>query len=235
MNSFKPIILLFTILATYQLSQAQITQTTGAVDVSFSAGGNSNTVSMPPKSLEGTYYLEDEWLAGKVFLSSGYELKEFLIKYDIEHLLIELKSLTEIKVVAAMNVDSFFVNDVRYTYPRKYINTEYVNFDPPKLGFMEVLAEGKVTLLSRVELGVQLGYYVPALDVGNKNDEIIKLEKFYLIMNDEARPLPKARKDFIPLFEKSTRPQLRNYMTTNKLRIRRRKDLIKVIEYYNSL
>jgi len=97
-----------------------------------------------------------------------------------------------------------------------------------------MLSKGKVTLLSRIELGVQMGYYLPSHGVGNKNDEIIKLEKFYIIRDGEISKLPKAPKDIMPIF-KDQRPALRAYIKANKLKIRKREDLIKMVTYYNTL
>ena len=117
-----------------------------------------------------------------------------------------------------------------------FIYSEFKVGNKNKDGYFEVLANGKVKLLCRRESIVKREQ-IPASDYsgGNFRDYFRTTKEYYLKKGDEpAHKIMKSQKSvfkFLP--EKET--ELKIYIKSQHLRINKDKDLIKLINYYNSI
>src|SRR5690606_18597920 len=68
------------------------------IDHMTNPGEALEEIRLPPSSLEGSFYIEEEWQTGNVFLKKNQILKNFPLRYDLENELLELKTHDIVKV-----------------------------------------------------------------------------------------------------------------------------------------
>ncbi len=97
--------------------------------------------------------------------------------------------------------------------------------------FYQVMAEGKCTLLKSVSKVI----------VTRKNDmsgevskEFETYENYYLFINGNMKRINKDKESILQVLS-DRQPQIRSFMTDNKINIKNETQLVKLIVYYNSL
>lgn len=86
-----------------------------------------------------------------------------------------------------------------------------------------------LSLVKKTELVVRKPNYHPSHDIGSHNYEIKKKERIYLLEEGILKEV-KRKPDFGKWAKK-----VRTYSRQNKLRVGEEKDLIRMVEYYDSL
>ena len=185
--------------------------------------------------VKGTYYLDDRWNQGTIWLKNKKIIKNYLLKFDIENQWMEVKFDNDIKLLDLRWIKSFeWVDDeAKRSY---FVSTSQYNFEDgvQRLGVFEVLSEGQLSLVTKTDTELREPNYVPALDMGDMDAKIYKVEKLFIVVDDVVKPFPKKRSEFLALFgDKSTK--IEDYSKINKLKFRDKEDALQMFNYYNSL
>ncbi len=212
--------------------------------------GNFRSIDLTSAStaptVVGNTFLTDNWTSGAIYIAPNHLLEAQRFKYDIENnqILLSLEENTgqtdkaeDIRVINGVSVLAFEINDP-FSGKRGFVNSVNSGFtinDTPVLGFMEVLADGKINLYRKVETSLLKSNYNVALNAGDKRDRIIKKEVYFLRKegSKELMKVSKNKKETLDTFDK--REQMEKFFAENKLKANNPQDLIKLVSYYNSL
>lgn len=205
----------------------------GVLDMAPSAGGFVKEIKFIPKQMEGTYYLHDYWSMGKVSLFNGDELENLQIKFDIEQNHLELKTENQIKLLEDSYIKEFTLHDTESGTEMKFLNCSLYQKDGiPLIGFFESLAEGNLSLFSKMELSIIKANYDPKFDVGDKMDKVVKVEKYYIARGYDVWEVTNNKKDNLRIFGDKA-DSMGSYLKSEKLSFKDEEDIKKMVAYYN--
>ncbi|MFN3850661.1 MAG: hypothetical protein ACK4NY_14605 [Spirosomataceae bacterium] len=195
--------------------------------------------------IKGDYYLNSEWSEALVkFYPRNIEtpkgiirldtLPNVLVRYNLFGNDIEFKTPDGIKIVSgAMIQEIQFYNQP--TTPKLHSTLDYIdNSEKIKPGFFKVLVDGKIQLLEYTEVKIRKPDYVPSLNLGDEDTQIIKNKVLYITQGKEVIRFRKRRKDLLLLME-DKRSEVIRFIRKEQLFIRNLQDLTKIFSFYNSL
>jgi hypothetical protein len=174
------------------------------------------------------------WHDGKIVLESGDTLKG-LVKYDLQQDLVQynnnksgnIEALTARKVLFVEIFDNT-VSQYRQFYSLPYSSTG--GYKAPV--FFELLAEGKLTLLTRENL--EYRSYSSPYYFGSYT-RLVLIYKYYILQEDgNIVEFIGKKNDLLNLMGKHAK-EVEEYMKVNKLKVDDRDDFSKIVAYYNSL
>lgn len=185
--------------------------------------------------VKGTHYLDDHWNIGIIRLKNNKIIKNYPLKYDIENQWMEVKFDHDIKLLDLRWIRSFeWVNGASNRL--RFVNSNQYTFEDgvQRLGVFEILSEGELSLLTKTDTEVREANYVPALDMGDMDKKIYKVEKLYVVSDNTVKPFPKKKSEFFSLFGDNA-AEIDDYAKVNKLKYRNKRDARQIFHYYNSL
>lgn len=205
--------------------------------LSDSGGLSPNeTVYGIPKAggvLVGDFYYDTEFRMGSINVyGTESALKNIPMRYNIETNEIELKYPRGIRVMAGEKVQSFawenesgenavFINSKDFTYN----NTRLI-------GFLEIIMQGEIPCFRRKEISFKQNQYIPALNAGDKNTEVIKNEMYLFLLENELKNI-KNKRDLVSYFP-SIENELQEFMKKNNLGLKHPDDLKNIFYFINS-
>jgi hypothetical protein len=120
------------------------------------------------------------------------------IRLDLLNNEVEFQTKYGTKAVLGETVQYFSVVRISGFTPTTFVNVKEFKLEPGEVkGFFELLADGELKLLRYTKLWVKKPTYLPALDTGTKDTQIMKDSKYYF---------PKEKK------QKSVQPENRLYL-----------------------
>lgn len=203
-------------------------------DLDLRQGGMVTEIRPQVPAFTGTKYLYDDWRLGSLRLFSKEKYENVFVLYNIEDQFLEIKTSNISKKFYVTEVDVLQILGDDNVSLRKFVNTKNLELNIPLIGFLEVLADGSSKLFSRHTIETKKAYYVDALAVGNRSDEKYKVERFFIEIRNEIKEVPKGKKELTPFFGPNAKA-IDEFINKNKLSIKKREDLIKIVEYHNSL
>lgn len=172
------------------------------------------------------------WHDGKIVLVAGDTLKG-LIKYDLQQDLVQYNGKRgNIEAFTARKVLFFEIFDTTIGQYRQFFALPYSatsGYRAPV--FFELLAEGKMTLLTRESLEYRT--YTSPYYFGSYN-RLVLVYKYYML--DEKGIISEfigKKTDLLNLMGKRAQ-DVEDYMKENKLKVEDRNDIVKIVAYYNS-
>ena len=193
-------------------------------------------IPLPEGKVVGDTYIDTHWRNANIMLFEKEKLIEgFPMRYDIYLDELEFKGKSGIKVLAGSKVKSFVWADSISRTPAYFINGKSFRNedDVPFTGFFEVLEEGSVPLLKRTYISVRKADYNVAMNVGSRDDKILKKNKYYVLRENRLVELPASRKKFLSFFNDNSR--LDEYIRENGLSVTDEHDLKLIMSRYNSV
>ncbi len=195
----------------------------------FIEGGFVVRGNLKYSEIDGTPYLNDEFKKGTITTASGTLIDNLLLRYNcysdqIEYLKADsILELAPKSLVFRAEFDNRAFSYVKFRSSGKY-----------EEGFCEVLAEGKASLFCQYNIGFLPPS--PGIPYGDSNKARFKLpvRYFYVSNGDNYVDLVKNKKDLIHIL-KDRKTTLGTYISLNKLSLSKGDDLIRIIDYYNSL
>jgi hypothetical protein len=191
-------------------------------------------IPLPEGKVLGDTYLDTLWRNANILLYDKEKLIEgYPVRYDIYLDELEIKGKNGIKVLTGNKIKSFVWMDYFTNSPVYFINGKAFRneSDVPFTGFLQVLSEGPVPLLKRTYIDIKKADYNIALNVGSRDDKILKKNKFYALMNDKVIELPGSRKKFVSLFNDD---KLEEFIRDNNLTTSKEEHLQIIFDHYNS-
>ena len=185
------------------------------------------------KSIEGSPYENDAFLPGAIYTSEKVIAGNVLLRYNILSDEIEMKKQSN-----ANNKEySSLIKDPKYF--AKIRNDIYVfvmkNGSIDEGGYFKVLSDGehydlykKVTVefIEKTFAKTSYGRDTPA--------QFKREDVYYLVSNDKFYELPNKKNKLIDVFN-AKESEVKKYIKSENLNIKEEADLIKVINYYNSI
>lgn len=194
--------------------------------------------------------LINEWPRGMVVLNDGDTIRGAVTYYRAEELIQVSLPDGSVRALAPVNVYSFMVSEGNNSY-RQLFRThlwnhgnDYSDFKSPAF-FEQLSHEGQYSLVKREtsvrrDMNQDLMYrrsmysrYDPYYMGPRFVDQV--QEHFFLLSPDgKLRALRNPKKDLLNAFDDKAR-QIKTYIKQRKISFNSSQDLIKVINYYNSL
>lgn len=183
--------------------------------------------------IEGSFYLFDDWKIGELTLKSGASIYDQLLNYDVEYDLLEVKLENEVKIVPLSMLNGFLTSDPEqeqtfYQPCENYFHEPKV----PLTGLCEVIETEYYGLISRFMTDIKESTYIPALDMGNKKEELRVKEKLYLTIGDKAIEIPQKKQSFVNLYPDQSL-DLASFIKEQKLNQKNVNDLLIILNYLN--
>ena len=182
----------------------------------------------------GDPYLNANWQKSTVLLSDDKLLEGYPVRYDIRSRELEVKSKYGIKVLEARRVKSYVSLDSLNNSPKYFINSTRFKDEKGNVteGFFEVLSDGKLPLFKSVSLEVRPANYRPELNMGSREDKILKKEKYYYMQNQNIFEVPTSAKKLAPVFGDRSE-EMQKFIKTNKLLLKEETHLKLVFDEFN--
>jgi hypothetical protein len=185
----------------------------------------------------GQTFPSDLWYEGKVYLDSAEELKGS-IKYDLTNDLILLNENNLIKTFSARKINYFEITDSETQKIRVFYSIPYYRVPDYKVPMLfEAVQEGpSLSLLTRefitTESVPQYDYYT------HRNyyfSRTVLAYNYYLLFKDgKIKQYHLNKAELLDLL-KDKSSEIKKFMKTNRLHHDRRRDMIQIVNYYNSL
>lgn len=202
-------------------------------------GGLSNSdilygIPLPPGNVVGDVYLDKKWNTASLLIYDSEVLIEgYPVKYDVKADVIEIKSVSGIKVLDARKVRSMVWVDSLSNQPHYFVNAADYKLDgTPMKGLIEVLVDGKIPLMKKDHVFVKEPTYNVAMGSGSRDIKIYHKSLYYYAHNGELFKI-NSKKDIeeIPITDES----IDEYIKSNKINTGKESGLLKLFTYINSL
>lgn len=193
------------------------------------------TMPVAAPEVEGTVFLNDEWVIGTIQIKKNTIVEDVPIRYNMDNQTLEIKYEGEVKICPLERLHSFaYLNFKGSQF--KYYNTSEVNnigFDIPK-GICRVIVDDKIKLLQYVYLETIKSDYNVALATGDPNHKLVKKEKPYVIVDDKVYEVKNSFNRNSDIFGNKS-DQIKAFMKKKNLKFKDESDLTQIFEYFNSL
>lgn len=211
---------------------AQVIYPPGYINMNTQAGGLVVPVNYASKSAnDQEQYIDDRWNEGTIVLLTNDSIHRYPLKYNLVTDVVEVKTERAVKVVPLKDTQRFYwVDDGQRS---EFINgSGYTMGGTPLVGYLQLLSEGPLNLFKKTFLSVQRANYRPELDVGNRDDKIVREDVYYVARGQHIVEI-KPRRVF--KFFKQHQTEVRKYAKQNRLRPQEEADLVAIVDYYNQV
>jgi len=202
----------------------------------FQAGsGTLEMNELPAKKGEtkGTFYYNENWLTGSLKLTTDETIADVPMKLNLLDKTIEIQTKDEIKVVNLYRVKNFTLSDG--TNNQYFENSlGYINVNSEVNGVFEILVNGDTKLFLNPKVVLLPANYNEAVNAGSNNDKYTRSDKFYIYKNNELKVINNSKSSVLKNLEDKAE-QIKTYSKENNLKFKEKEDLIKIVEYYNSI
>lgn len=187
----------------------------------------------PVETQKGSYYLNDSFLPATIILANNKKFTNINSRYDALHDVLEIQHLGKVYILEGQKINRIVMNrengdSINFIHAR-FVETEN------KVGFYQVIVEGKKSLLKKTEVAVKKPDYVVQFDAGSKVVTYSLIPKFFLWNEDKtAVPLRSTRKGIISALG-SHKHEIDEYIDRTGGKLSDENTLRSVFAYYNSL
>ena len=182
----------------------------------------------------GDPYYSDAWNSGTVVLyaeNKSYKLTG--IKYDMLNFGLDVLVNSKSKFLDGNHIKSFEYLDSITRLPHQFINgKDFVRDGVPIHGFLEILCWGKLDVFSFTEVSVTDPNYNVILNTGSENYHVNK--KRTLIYGPGVDLRPVSTKELTEIWDERAE-QMKKFQKINKLRLSSERDLLLMVDYFNTL
>jgi hypothetical protein len=184
------------------------------------------------KEIIGNYYIDEQWKKADIELKSGILLEDQWIRYDMEYDMLEVKLPETIKVVPLLKLSNYRITETEDS--NYYMNCEVYSFEDgtPLSGICGLIETGSYGAIVKYSFEIKEATYVPALDMGTKDDEILIKKYIFLTKNEVIYKLPGSKKEFYSFFI-NPNADIKTFMKQHKLNHKDPEDLSRILKYIN--
>ncbi|MFT6866784.1 MAG: hypothetical protein ACJA08_001621 [Cyclobacteriaceae bacterium] len=189
--------------------------------------------------LSGSKYLSNDWLPSTLISKNGFIYENIISKINLYDYTVDIKDRNYIRLVPINEIDSIIIH---HPFEERTIHNAgkyefWRQSNLPLIGFSEKLTFGSYNLLKVYAAVITKSSYNEALDLGIKGDVITIKENYVLIdKNQKYYEIRKNRNqlfDLIPI-SKLTKTNMRDFIKSNGLSVKKESDLIIIINKLNS-
>lgn len=184
-------------------------------------------------NFQGSPYLTEDFVEGTMIVQNGTVIPGLSYRYDIfgDRMQFIIGQDTAI-INKPLALRSLVIENKKFVHEVFLVGPDRV-----ATGYFEVMEEGEhLTMLFRREIELEQDVYVPNYGGGGgtKEFKLKRLDSYYVKQKDMAARKIRNKKMFLEMVS-DHRDQVIQYMKTNRLSIRKGKDLQAIIGYYNNL
>lgn len=189
--------------------------------------------------LIGDNYYDTTFQAGNIRfygrVGGSDSLAGIPVRYDLLTQEVEVRTgANDIRAAKAPTVRYFVMNN-RVGGPGVFINArEFRGEADELLGFLESLVSGKLSLLQRHSIQLKKGNYNAALNVGTKDDEMVKKRDYYVAKGRIAMKFSPSKKALLELMN-DQQTAVEAYLKDKKPDLKKTNGLAEVFAFYNAL
>ncbi|HEY5825106.1 MAG TPA: methylmalonyl Co-A mutase-associated GTPase MeaB [Cyclobacteriaceae bacterium] len=233
LKDIKILIVLFLLCLQTAFSQNLAPQTRKMPNTSDLFNGMSFV--RPESQLIGDVYIDSTWSLTSIELSEVEKpLEWYLTRYNLQEDELEIKTPTGTKELKWNRIKQFQVKDSTTKMQRRFIRGSNFKKDGvPLHSFMELLVDGARLLLKEYYLIFKNPDYIPALNAGSRDTQIIKNTNYYFSINGELQKIPGSKKFIASLGNQAN--EVGGFIKTNNLSLKNERDMIRIFQFYNSL
>jgi len=196
--------------------------------------------------LLGDHYLEPAWQRGNVqfyphqVMMNGKVIKldtiqNVPLRLDLKNNELEIKTRFGTKAVLGETVHYFSIERLPEMSMTTFVNVREFQGKARELsGFFEVLSDGELKLLQYTRFWVKKPTYVPALDTGSKDTQLMKEQHYYLARDKEAEKFSPGKSALLKWMQ-DQKGAMETFLKTRDFNYKNPRDLATIFDYYNSL
>ena len=194
-----------------------------------SLGNSSGSYDeLDSRGIKGTAYLNPEFIEGSLIFMNGDRLDKQSLRYNLYTQQFQIIENSDTMAIAnAAEIEYLRIANKVFVY------TDYLCQGKHKSGYFELLEDGECRLLKRWEATFQ--------EIDPSGSSTIADDCFYrdcqcfiqFFMNPAAA-VSNSKKELIRSFANKGE-EVKAYMKQEKLKAKREADLIKIVDYYNSI
>lgn len=236
MKKFILIIVSLQFIAFYNLqAQANSVSTTGKWGQQiFLSDVNGRAFENKYADINGSAYLFPDFKFATIELADGRKYANVKARLNlVEHEVNFIASNGEEGYIGKGMVKSFLINDTT----RQGIKTYSFQTGFPKtdnqtvIHFYQILASGKIALVKSINKNIEERLNELS---GEKSKEFAVRENLYLLIGGELKRVKKEASFFLSAME-DKKELVSQFISSNKLNFKTEDQLLRVVEYYNSL
>ncbi len=226
---YLPLLMMFINVNLYAQTTYEILQAVDFFNINKLESGDWKRI-LTESDIEGSPYLDDEFVEGSVFMTSKVQFVGLPLRYNIFNDQVEFRTKDEtVQVLSVPEV----IEKVEFGQTTLEYSV-YSNLNKIKRGFFVVLEKGKATLYSRPRVNFEDAKKAAAYSDAKPPRFIKRPDEYYIRLGKEPAELIARKKDLEGLFTDHEKEML-EFLNNNKINTNRPEDLVKVVQYYNSL
>ena len=181
--------------------------------------------------IDGNPYMYEDFVEGKVYMKNG-DIFSASLRYDVNADQVQFKANDNIYVLINQEqIKKVEMGDKNFVYSDYLVSKGEKG--PDGSGYFIVLADGKYKLLARKNMRIQdptpsKGFLEP-----KPAKFIMQSDTYYIKSEDGKAVRVKSKADLVELF--AGNEDVSYFLETNKIKVNRLEDLIKVVNFCNSL
>ena len=178
-----------------------------------------------PVSLKQSHdlYIYSEWISGWLSLKGKGELIPLMTRFNILTGGVEIKSRKQIRMLQANRVDMVLMG------PRFFVSDE-----SSPTNYFEILSHGQLNLLESYQLITTYeGSNNLTSNINGEEKQTATAVYYYKKDGEVAQPLKIRRKIILELMENNE--AVEQFIETEKLRLHKKEDLVKLFDFYNGI
>lgn len=187
----------------------------------------------------GDNYYDTTFQAGNVRfygrIGAADSLGGVPVRYDLITQEVEVRAgPKDIRAAKAPTVRYFVMNN-RLGGSNLFVNAREFRGEVDELvGFLESIIAGKLSLLQRHSITIKRANFNAALNVGTKDDELVKKREWFVAKGRIAKRFSPSKKALLELMG-DQQPAIEAYLKDKKPDLKKESGLTEVFSYYNSL
>ena len=231
----KILVSLFILSVCSSSALAQLTPTVNPVIDQFGTIKSRNTENGKTNKIQSVY-LYDAWINADIYIQqpggTPVKVEGIPTKLDLITSTLELETSRGIKVLPLSKVDRFeWINPVSQTR-EVFTNGSKFSFNGTKVESLCGIFGDDVKMVTYHYVEILPADYNVALDVGSKEEKVIKKSKFYLLRGNELVEF--TRKSVIALMDEKG-DQIKQFIKKNRVNFAHEGDLRSLVKYCDSL
>lgn len=233
----KSVLLVLSLLIVYQIFGQTISQNNNKYVPLYMNSRYSTDIPKQKSAPVGSVYINDEWHSSTVVLSDSTYISNINTRYNLSIKFLEIQNPDNTIGVIYYNQIDYIITNEKFGKSSIYANCLKFANDFPELKnseFVEILVDGKATLIDEIKLEVIQSNYNPAVSAGKNYDTYSKKHNLYLINNGKLLKIKKNKNSVLNALQ-DKQEQISTYIKTNKLKMSNIENIINVVNYYNEL
>jgi hypothetical protein len=187
--------------------------------------------------VKGSSYLNEDWITSVVYLKPGHfsidKFEGIRIKANLQSNEIEILTEAGIKLIGSSIFDRFEWINPDTNEKEEYVNCNKFSVGGSRLdGFCRISGD-KIRLVGRNYVEIIKSNYNVAMDVGSKEDQVIKKSKCYLLDNNVLMECKNKQTLYSIMGDKAA--EIKTFIQVNKIKLSNEADLRAVVTYYNKI